>query len=307
MRKLAFYRDFGRFTGGHLKVWDYYCHTKCSGLFDPVIYFTDNSKLDASNPWAANGEKREADWAPKAADALFLGGLDWLAVPEDCQTPVINLIQHVRHADPEDIRYRFLSRRATRICYSEPVRDALLSTGQVNGPVAFVPMGIDLGLLPSPSPNRDIPLLIAGLKQPQLAGKLAERCTANGIPHFCLTSLLPRKNYLELLGRAQVTVFLPNRTEGFYIPALEGMAMGTVVVCPDCVGNSDFCLDGKNCHVPHFELGALMEAALSALHSDQEQRGRMLSEAKIQARLHTMKQERSKYLEILGSFAGADT
>lgn len=306
MKKIAFYRDFRGFTGGHLKVWDYYCHTQCSGLFDPGIHFTAKSKLDASNPWVVSGERRDAHWAPEAADALFLGGLDWLAVPEDCETPVLNLVQHVRHADPDDIRYRFLSRRAVRICYSRPVRDALISSGQVNGPVVLIPMGLDLGLLPAPPPNRDIPLLIAGLKQPQLAKQLAERCTANGLPHFCLTSLLPRRDYLKLLGRAHVTVFLPNHTEGFYIPALEGMAMGTVVVCPDCVGNRDFCNEGTNCYVPDFEAGALMAAAVTALHSDQEQRRQILVNAKIEAGLHTVEKERSKYFEILQSFARAD-
>ena len=34
-----------------------------------------------------------------------------------------------------------------------------------------------------------------------------------------------------------MTLFLPNQREGVYIPGLEGMALGTLVVCPDCVGN----------------------------------------------------------------------
>lgn len=301
MTQLAFYRDFHGFTGGHLKVWDYFRHTKCSRSFNPTIYFTGNSKLDASNPWAAGGESCEAGWAPEKADALFLGGLDWLAVPEGCETPVINLIQHVRHADPADARYRFLSRRATRICYSQPVRDALLSSGRVNGPIVFVPMGLDLGLLPAQAVGRDIPLLIAGLKQPQLARELAEGCAVRGIPHFCLTSLLPRKDYLELLGRAQVTVFLPNRTEGFYIPALEGMAMETLVICPDCVGNREFCKHGENCYMPGYSSADLVAACVDALNSGPGKWASFLNNGRTQAKLHTLEAERSRYMEVLYS------
>jgi hypothetical protein len=303
VRSVAFYRDFRGFTGGHLKVWDYFCHTKCSRLFNPTIYFTVNSHFDASNPWKVSGESREAKWAPEAADVLFLGGLDWLAVPEHNKTPVINLIQHVRHADPKDVRYPFLCRRATRICYSQPVKEALLSSGQVNGPVVLIPMGLDLGLLPDRSPIRDIPILIAGLKQPRLAEQLAERFKAKGITHLCLTSLQPRRDYLELLGRAKVTVFLPNPTEGFYIRALEGMAMGTVVVCPDCVGNRDFCIPGTNCYMPEFEAGALLAESIAALHSDREHREQMLIAAEIEANGHTVQRERKKYLELLESFS----
>ena len=49
------------------------------------------------------------------------------------------------------------------------------------------------------------------------------------------------------MARARVTLYLPNRLEGFYIPALEGMALGTLVVCPDSVGNRSYCRDGENC------------------------------------------------------------
>jgi glycosyltransferase involved in cell wall biosynthesis len=52
---------------------------------------------------------------------------------------------------------------------------------------------------------------------------------------------------LNWINQAKITVFLPYRDiEGFYMPALEGMALGTLVVCPDCIGNRSFCLPGYN-------------------------------------------------------------
>ena len=69
-----------------------------------------------------------------------------------------------------------------------------------------------------------------------------------------LTEHVPRDEFLDAMRRARVTLFLPNEEEGFYLPALEGMALGTIVVCPDCVGNRSFCLPGVNAFRPDYRL-----------------------------------------------------
>lgn len=305
MRKLAFYRDFQGFSGGHLKVWDYYCHTKQSAHFRPTIYFTPNSLLDSSNPWVTAGEPCESLWNPDYADALFLGGMDWLAVPEDCGTPVINLVQGVRHAAPEDPRHRFLERRALRICVSQPVADAIAATGIVNGPIFTIPAGLDLSVFPEAAAERDIRLLIAGMKQPELAKELSERLAARGFLASCLTHALPRTQFLDMLGRADITVFLPLPREGFYMAALEGMAMGTLVICPDCAGNRQFCLDRVNCRVPHYDSRSLLAACLDAFNLGSAEKNKMLQAAKSQTAAHSLVTERAAFLNILLELTGA--
>ena len=299
MRQLAFYRDFRGFAGGHLKVWDYYCHTKQSGLYRPTIYFAPDSLLDSSNPWIAAGEPCEPLWEPHAADALFLGGMDWLAVHDNCHKPVINLVQGVRHGEPSDPRYQFLSRRAIRICVSKEVEVAILATGKVNGPVVTIPAGLDLGSLPEPSRERDIPLLIAGLKHPTLANQLSEALEAKGITNTCLTSALPRQDFLGLLGRAKVTVFLPLPQEGFYLPALEGMAVGTLVVCPDCVGNRHFCEAEVNCLMPDYNLESLVSEVLGSVAMDAPTLARLTSAGLKRQALHRLSKEREDFLQLL--------
>jgi len=305
MKKLAFYRDFSRFTGGHLKVWDYYRHTRESHAFKPAIYFTVNSTFDASNPWIVNGESRETDWTPEASDALFLGGMDWLAVPEECGTPVLNLIQGVRHAYPSDPRHQFLSRRAIRICVSKEVELAILATGKVNGPTITIGAGLDLDALPRPAEKRDIPLLIAGFKQPTLAKQLSSKLAALGIANLCQTIQLPRQEFLGLLGRASVTVFLPHAKEGFYLPALEGMAMGTLVVCPDCVGNREFCISNTNCLMPDYTSEGLLAACLAAVTSGKHVGGSLRSNGLNKAKDHALEIERHSYLAVLQQVATA--
>jgi len=105
---MHFHRDLVRLHGGDLKVWHYFSHVASSGRFDPAVYFTQRSMLDGTNPWIGSDAPLLPVWAPSAAGALFLAGIDWRYVPDDCAVPVMNLLQSTRHADPADERYRFL-------------------------------------------------------------------------------------------------------------------------------------------------------------------------------------------------------
>ena len=290
-----------------MKVWDYFQHTKVSGIFRPMIYMSPDSLRDESNPWVASGERISNEWNPHGADALFLAGMDWQAVPENCDRPVINLIQGLRHARPEDPRHEFFRRAATRVCVSEQVADAILSTGLVNGQVITIPAGVDTATFPAPAPQRDIPLLIAGLKQPDLAIELSQIFSARGVECVCLTQQIPRSEFLGMLGRARVTLFLPLRQEGFYLPALEGMAMGTLVVCPDCVGNRGFCVNGSNCLMPDYTIEALGSAGLAAIESSPSDFQLMQKNGRHQVRAHTLEAERRSYLDLLESLASAES
>src|SRR4051794_29637786 len=128
---VLFHRDFQRFTGGHLKVWDYFSHVAASPAFEPRIAFTPESKWDATNPWSAVRD-RVADWKPNDADVLFLAGPDWQALADDQRSnpgrPIINLIQHQRHADHSSELRGFLKHKAVRICVSEEVAAAIRET-----------------------------------------------------------------------------------------------------------------------------------------------------------------------------------
>jgi glycosyltransferase involved in cell wall biosynthesis len=116
---------------------------------------------------------------------------------------------------------------------------------------------------------------------------------------------LPRSEYLSLVARSKVTVFLPNRLqgEGFYLPALEGMALGTVVVCPDCVGNRDFCIDGKNCFMPDYSPNALSAACLETLNLDVAKVNSLQKNARLMAEIHNLEAERKSYLDFFESLA----
>ncbi len=304
-RVVLFHRDFQRFTGGHLKVWDYFNHVLSSSQHDPWITFTARSRWDRTNPWFSMRD-RVTDWNLKNADLLFLAGTDWRALSEPDQKksdrPIFNLIQHPRHAEIGSELRGFLRHRAIRICVSEEVASAIRATGEVNGPVHVIPNGVDVSAFPqSPAPfnERSTDVLICGLKSPDLARDCYQRLAKNGRIVRWLIDWVPRHEYLAHLGRAKITLFLPRKEEGFYLPALEGMGAGTVVVCTDCLGNRSFCIDRQNCLRPENRSEAIVAATEKALQLGEAERDKMISEGLKTFREHSLERERAAFLPLL--------
>ncbi|MEO5961932.1 MAG: glycosyltransferase [Thermomonas sp.] len=262
-RRLLFHRHFQGYTGGHGKVWDYFNHAGQHPDWSTAIYLTDHS-LDLHNPWRIHGVPVELRWRPQSASMLFLAGLDWNAYPVDnAAKPVINLIQHVRHADPADSLHRHLSRRAIRICVSHAVADAIRATGLVNGPIRVIPAAIDLEGLPRTPPARH-GIFIGATKQPQLGQMLHAQLQEQGREATLVDQWVPRERYLTLMAQSRVAVLLPSPTEGFFLPGLEAMALGCATVVPDCIGNREYLRAGTNALAPAAELESLV-AAISQL------------------------------------------
>ena len=304
-RTVLFHRDYRRFTGGSLKVWDYFNHVLSSPRHVARIRFARGSVWDAGNPWRGHERFLVAAGELPRADVLFLGGKDWPSLPaaerDASRRPILNLIQGVRHAWPRTPESAFLRHRAIRICVSEEVAAALRATRRVEGPLFVIPNALDTTGLPAPRPAaaRDLELLIVADKQPVLGRLLRYRLWKPGGRIRLLTSAIPRGAFLDLLSRARVTLFLPNRVEGFYLPALEGMALGTLVVCPDCVGNRSFCVPQLSCLRPPFAFGAIVAAVRHAARLSGAETAHLLHGAGETVSRHDPAGERSAFLRIL--------
>lgn len=258
-RTLLFHRDFREYTGGQGKVWDYFTHVNEHPGWLASMYLT-RSSIQEHNPWLRVPEQVAASWNPEQASALFLAGLDWTAYPlDDPAKPVINLLQHVRHGDPDHPLYQFLSRRAIRVCVSQSIADAIARTGRVNGPVRVIPAALNLAELPRPAERRR-GTFIGATKQPALGRALCERLRAQGREVTLVERWVPRGEYLAQLAQCRVAVLLPSPTEGFFLPGLEAMALGCATIVPDCVGNREYVRTGVNALAPAAELEALVGA-----------------------------------------------
>ena len=302
-RSVLFHRDYRGFSGGHLKVWDYFCHVAASREFAPAVHFTARSVLDATNPWIRGDARIERQWRPQDADLLFLGGMDWSVVPKECATPVINLIQGLRHADAAEPLYHFLSRPALRICVSDEVHAAIAGTGRVRGEIVTIPNGVDVGHIGRPrGPVADV--VVSALKAPELGASVAAALRECGASVDLVCEPLPRDRYLQRLAGGRITVLLPTASEGFFLPALEAMALGLVVVCPDCVGNRGFCREGATFR-PAYDCHAIVDAAKRALSLDGVERDAMRRAALAIGAEYSLANERKAFHRLLDRPPGA--
>jgi len=296
--KVLFHRDYRGFQGGHLKLYDYINHVDSVDWLQSEVFVDPASRED--HLWSNHPHLVES-YQPEAANILFIAGTDWRALNAfegiEEQVPVVNLIQHIRHSQPKHELSTYLPRKALRICVSQEVAVALRQTELCNGPIHTIENGIDLSLLPPP-PSDQQGVLIAGLKNPELDKSLCDRLRGHSIEVECLTSHIPRSVYLEKLSKTRIAVTLPNKTEGFYLPALEAMAMGLALVCPDCVGNRSFCRDCVTCLMPEMDLKSL-EAASLRLVEDTDLSQRLRTNALAQSRLHSIEMERGLFLNLM--------
>lgn len=303
---VLFYRDYIRFQGGHLKVWHYFNHLKNSNSYNPLICFSQRSIQDKTNPWC-EVDKLSA-WSPIGIDTLFLAGLDWqIALKNDdfnknkIKLPIINLIQGLSHAEPDDVKYQFLSERAIRICVSNQVSEAIQATGRVNGPIFTIPNGVDLKVsdVPLSIDEKNIDILIVAIKNPELGLAFEQRLTASSQNIKLITEPLHRPIFLDLLKSSKICLCLPMMAEGFYLPALEAMALEAIVICPDCIGNRSFCIDKYNSFMPSYDQDSLWSALQTALLLSKEEQKVMLENAINTARAHELQHEFRQFLDIM--------
>jgi len=264
-KRVLFYRDFVSYYGGHQKIADYVTHLESSFSYKPDISFSAQTHWDASNPWYPTYKEKSVPYNPANYDFIFLAGTDWKQyLPfATANKPVINLIQHVRHADPESDVYEFLSQRAVRICVSHQVAEAISATGRVNGPIYTIPNGVDLPLLAT---EKVYDLIILGIKQPEIARTIQQQLVLYGLRLLVVDQWVPREEWLNLLATSHIALLLPNFTEGFYLPALEAMKYCSLVIVPDCIGNREFCKDNQNCLMPEYDIHSMLACIDRCLH-----------------------------------------
>ena len=315
-RTVWFYRDYVRLYGGHVKHSHYFDHVLRMPGFAPRIAFSaaPSSEFQACERrrlWPAGDGVMAEHWAPASRDVLFLAGVDWRYLfasgLDALANPRINLVQHVRHAHQGTELHRYLAERAIRICVSQEVSDAIAATGRVDGPVLTIPNGIDVtplepagdGGAPAGYLARRLGAAIVGYKRPDLGRALSERLDACGVEHRLVTEFMDRSVFLSLLAESRVVVCLPHEEEGFYLPALEAMASGCIVVTLDCVGNRSVCRHEENCLLAEPNAESLFDMTRRASAMPASERAGLHRRARSTVAAHSLQAERARFHAIL--------
>lgn len=289
MKRVLFIRHFTRLFGGHVRHWHYWQHVKKAPGYEPLLLFRGNWNRD-DNPWRGEGQRRlkKLDWSK--IDILLIGGMSWQQVGAmPAHIPIINTIQGTQHG--EGPRATFLSRKAIRICMSTQIKQIIKS--RANGPIFVNNPALDVPI--KRGGKRDIPVLIVGHKKKPLARKIKAAFPRATL----LTSFVPREKFLGLMYRSRIVVGLPKSREGFYLPALEAMCAGALVICPDCVGNRELVTHNYNCLQPIYTSGHIIEAVRQALKLGPKHRQRLINGGYETAKRNRPAREYKNFLRIL--------
>ena len=260
-KTISFYRQYYGYTGGHQKVRDYLSHTLSLG-YKPSLYLENKAITNKGLFSTINGVNYQNNYQPGACDIVFLAGMDWQAFLASNAThkPVVNLIQHVRHADRNEALFDFLSRPAIRICVSDAVKEAIQP--YANGPCYTVKMG---HTLPTRSNNKTIDLYILANKQPELGQTVYKWAQSLGIKALIHNTTTEKHSVHQAMADARVTLALPHKTEGFYLPGIEGMWASDMVVVPNCVANKEYHHSWSNLLIPEYSLNEIKSSVKHAM------------------------------------------
>ena len=314
-RRVWFHRGPAPLSGGQVKHAHYFGHVRGMAGFTPRITFSREAPsafhaCARRRLWPAAGAEVAERWDPGPRDLLFLAGTDWRYLATRglgaSEHPRINLVQGLQHAWEGGELHGYLSERAVRVCVSHEVAAAISATGRVRGPVLTIPNGTDVAPFepaadgaPAGYEARSAPVAIVGYKRPELARALSGRLDAEGIEHVLHSGLLGRSEFLASLAGSRIAVCLPDPAEGFYLPAIEAMASGALLVTLDCIGNRGFCHDHWNCIIAEPDSGSLARAVRHAIAMPPAERGRMHGHARATALAHSLDLERKRFHAIL--------
>lgn len=319
-RRVLFYRHWDKPLGGtngaNLKLRDYYDHFTHSTIFQPFIFFSPKIVWNdhPGNYWRDLQDDALKRFRILPTDVLFFSGSDWEVLSRfsrrNPKVPVLNIV-HPRHTRPGDIRNAYLKHPAIRIAKSDNGARILQEHG-VNGPLVVIPDAIDIGQIEKCEvPEKDIDILVVGLKQPRLAREIADRLHNWGENldrkwkvYTQLPPKLPtRMEFIRLLKRSRLVICLPVSSskgyEGFYLPPLEAMAAGCLVICPPAIGNLSHCIDGYNCLMPACTVDAITDCVSQMWQKGSIEKRRLINNGLEVARQHTLEKERESLLNLL--------
>ncbi|GII97635.1 glycosyl transferase family 1 [Sediminihabitans luteus] len=197
---------------------------------------------------------------------------------------IVHIVQGVRHANPRWLGggpLRTLSRPASRISINEIVAGVIAPYLDPRGLHRTINLGHEVGYFAHPGREvHDGPLRVAYTTwKSEIGDKVAHDLRDDA--RFELRAVREQTSWegLRTIYRwADVFLSTPGPEEGFYLPGLEAMAAGAVVVTPDVGGNMAYCVPDVNCLLVGYEDVAGYVTALRRVEADRTGLARALRE-----------------------------
>lgn len=220
---------------------------------------------------------------------------------------VIQIVQNVRWANPSFERgyaVRSLSRPMARIMTNDVVLEACRPYLNTSSITEVIQLGLDSGFFAKRrSGGFDNPLKVGYTTWKSGVGdRVAEILSKSGgeFKFRAIREPVGWKDLRELYHWADVFLATPLIEEGFYMPGLEAMSSGALVVSPDAVGNRAYCKFGENCVEVGFEkAGDYVNVLRSLRTADVSEIERLRIAGYETVGRHTLEHEKERFGEFM--------
>jgi hypothetical protein len=319
-RRIYFLTPTFRPVGGVVKVFDYVNHARALG-FEPVICCPEPFKkglplfqisrfsdITPENDFKFIGLE-EVSVGPN--DLAFLSWPTHYAIVEPRLSrwtqheQVIFIVQNVRWANPAftgGYALRLLSRPMARIMTNEVVLEAVRPYLNETSMTEVIRLGHDTGFFARERTGGfGSPVKVAYTTwKSDVGDRVASLTKESGFELRAIREPVGWDELRKLYHWADVFLCTPLIEEGFYLPGLEAMAAGAIVLSPDAGGNRAYCEFGENClRVAFDDPSNYAEALVSLKASGPGEIDRLRRRGYETAKRHTLIHERERFGEFL--------
>ena len=325
-KRMYFMTPTFRPVGGVVKVFDYVNHALSLG-YEPIIACPESYKpgLPLFEIPRFSGISPEngipfTDLEKVAVGPHDLAFLSWPTHYEIVEPrlsrwtrheQVIFIVQNVRWANPSftgGYALRLLSRPMARIMTNDVVFEAVKLYLNPSSMSEVILLGNESGFFAKERTGGfGSPMRVGYTTWKSGVGDEVARMLADD-PRFEFRAIREPVGWRELRELYQWSdVFLatPLVEEGFYMPGLEAMAAGAVVISSDAGGNRAYCRFGENCIEVGFEDAGGYVGALKSLREGGTREIEQLRRGGYEAvKLHTLEHERERFGEFMERLVG---
>lgn len=273
-------------AGGVVKIFDYVTHALSSGygvsVWCPQAWSPDLPLFRIDRFTRFRGQSEAVRFHSNARLSVGPDDFIFFSLPDHFEVAyralpagmsperVIHIVQNVRHVTPSwrnGYALRLLTRPLARISINDVVAQAIDPWLDPRAIHEVIPIGHEIGYFtPQQKPARHRPLRVAHTSWKSDLGFRVQSATAADRFEFrAISHSADWSELRDLYHWADVFLCTPGPEEGFYMPGLEAMESGCIVISPDVGGNMAYCRPGENCLLVDFEDVAGYVSALEAV------------------------------------------
>ena len=262
MRRIVFFVPSDRPVGGIAKVLDYAVHASLGG-YETIFCCNDFYNQFNENPlflkpyFINSGKKIRIislkNLIPMEDDIVFF------TLPSNYELlsrkyfrklnpaeSFIHLLQNTRVGEIQfegGYSYRLLSKKLRRICITDEVFENVKKCVTHKRLLEIIPHGFDFDVFDKAPKKNDKKVLLVNLFKGDFGLKIVKYFqNDNRISNIniCRKGISWRELIINY-KRSSIFISTPLPEEGLYLPGLEAMAAGNLVITPDCYGNRFYC------------------------------------------------------------------